>query len=146
LCERNKENQFVTIWFGKLNFTSGKLTYVNAGHNPPLIKRDNGNFEYLNDDPNLVVGIMEDMPYEKHEITLNKGDTIFLYTDGITDANDIDENFYGEKRLKETINKHKNAKPMDIINEINTDIDRFCESQEQYDDMTMLVVKYEGVN
>lgn len=146
LCERNNENQFVTIWFGKLNISTGKLTYVNAGHNPPLIKRGDGNFEYLNDDPNLVVGIMEDMPYEKHEITLNNGDTLFLYTDGITDANDADENFYGEDHLKDVMNKHKNDVPMSIINEINSDIDRFCETQEQYDDMTMLVVKYEGAN
>lgn len=146
LCERNNENQFVTIWFGKLNLSSGKLTYVNAGHNPPLIQKDNGNFEYLSDDPNLVIGVMEEMPYESHEITLNKGDTIFLYTDGVTDANDADENFYGEERLKKAINKYKNEDPMNIINEINSDIDRFCENQEQYDDMTMLVVKYEGAD
>ena len=142
--ERNDEELFVTIWLGKLNFKTGKLSYVNAGHNQPLVKHDSNNFEYLKTHPNLVIGGMEDIQYNEHEINLNAGDMIFLYTDGVTEANDNYNGFYGENRLKETINNNKNKKLNDIINEITEDIDKFCNNSEQYDDITMLIIKYNG--
>jgi sigma-B regulation protein RsbU (phosphoserine phosphatase) len=142
--ERNDEDLFVTIWLGKLNLKTGKLSYVNAGHNQPLIKQDSNNFEYMKTHPNLVIGGMEGIEYNEHEINLNAGDMIFLYTDGITEANDNYNGFYGENRLKETINENKNKKLNDIINEITEDIDKFCNNSEQYDDITMLIIKYNG--
>ena len=142
--ERNDEELFVTIWLGKLNLKTGKLSYVNAGHNQPLVKHDSNNFEYLKTHPNLVIGGMEDIQYNEHEINLNAGDMIFLYTDGVTEANDNYNGFYGENRLKETINENKNKKLNDIINEITKDIDKFCNNSEQYDDITMLIIKYNG--
>ena len=142
--ERNDEELFVTIWLGKLNFKTGKLSYVNAGHNQPLVKHDSNNFEYLKTHPNLVIGGIEDIQYNEHEINLNAGDMIFLYTDGVTEANDNYNGFYGENRLKETINNNKNKKLNDIINEITEDIDKFCNNSEQYDDITMLIIKYNG--
>ena len=143
-CERNEETLFVTTWIARLNLKTGKLSYVNAGHNPPLVKMNDENFRYLDEEPDLVIGIMENMDYVEHEMTLNKGDMIFLYTDGVTDANDIDERLYGEKRLKNAINRHKDSELTDIINEIKKDIERFCNTQEQFDDMTMLIIKYNG--
>ena len=77
-------------------------------------------------------------------MTLNKGDIIFLYTDGVTDANYSTERLYGEKRLKNAINRHKDSELTDIVNEIKKDIERFCNTQEQFDDMTMLIIKYNG--
>ena len=142
--ERNDEELFVTIWLGKLNLKTGKLSYVNAGHNQPLIKQDSNNFEYMKTHPNLVLGGMEGIQYNEHEINLNAGDMIFLYTDGVTEANDNYNGFYGENRLKETINENKNKKLNDIINEITKDIDKFCNNSEQYDDITMLIIKYNG--
>ena len=142
--ERNDEELFVTIWLGKLNLKTGKLSYVNAGHNQPLIKQDSNNFEYMKTHPNLVLGGMEGIQYNEHEINLNAGDMIFLYTDGVTEANDNYNGFYGENRLKETINNNKNKKLNDIINEITEDIDKFCNNSEQYDDITMLIIKYNG--
>lgn len=142
--ERNKEELFVTVWLGKLNLKTGKLSYVNAGHSQPLIKQDSGNFEYLNTRPNLVIGGMEGIKYQEHEIDLNAGDMIFLYTDGITEANDNYNEFYGESRLREIINKNKNEKLSDIIVEVNNDIDSFCNNSEQFDDTTMMIIKYEG--
>ncbi|WP_405309069.1 SpoIIE family protein phosphatase [Methanobrevibacter sp.] len=142
--ERNDEDLFVTIWLGKLNLKTGKLSYVNAGHNQPLVKHDSPNFEYMKTHPNLVIGGMEGIPYNEHEINLNAGDMIFLYTDGVTEANDDYNGFYGENRLKETINENKNKKLKDIINEITKDIDKFCNNSEQYDDITMLIIKYNG--
>ena len=141
--ERNDEELFVTTWIGKLNLKSGKLSYVNAGHNQPLIKHDTSDFEYLNTHPNLVIGGMKDIKYSEHEINLDAGDMIFLYTDGVTEANDNYNEFYGEDRLKEIINENKNEKLSDIITEINKDINMFCNNN-QFDDTTMLIIKYNG--
>ncbi|WP_407412770.1 SpoIIE family protein phosphatase [Methanobrevibacter sp.] len=142
--ERNDEELFVTTWLGKLNLKTGKLSYVNAGHNQPLIKHDTDDFEYLDTHPNLVIGGMEGIHYNEHEIDLNAGDMIFLYTDGVTEANDNYNGFYGENRLKEIINENKNKKLNDIINEITKDINKFCNNSEQFDDTTMLIIKYNG--
>lgn len=142
--ERNNEDLFVTTWLGKLNLKTGKLSYVNAGHNQPLIKHDANNFEYMQTRPNLVMGGMEGIQYNEHEINLNTGDMIFLYTDGVTEANDNFNGFYGKNRLKEIINENKDKKLKDIINEITEDIDKFCNNSEQYDDTTMLIIKYNG--
>lgn len=141
--ERNKEELFVTVWLGKLNLKTGKLSYVNAGHSQPLVKHYSNNFEYLDTRPNLVIGGMEDIKYREYEIDLNAGDMIFLYTDGITEANDNYNEFYGENRLKEIINKNKNEKLNDIIVEVNNDIDKFCNKKELFDDTTMMIIKYD---
>jgi sigma-B regulation protein RsbU (phosphoserine phosphatase) len=143
-CERNEENLFITSWIGKLDLDKGKLTYVNAGHNPPLIKQNNEEFEYLNSSANLVLGLMEEMPYEEYKLNLNYGDMIFLYTDGLTEANDNYKEFYGEERLKAILNKHKDEKLSEIINEIIKDLSKFCNNQEQFDDITMLLLRYTG--
>jgi sigma-B regulation protein RsbU (phosphoserine phosphatase) len=173
LCERNDGELFVTSWFGKLNLKTGKLTFVNAGHNPPLIKQnmdyenreeetnpDNENgideykdnnasnkskdFEYLNIRPNLVLGGMEGIQYKEHELNLKTGDILFLYTDGITEANSNYNGFYGEDRLKETINKYGNESLDRIIENIKNDVYEFCRDENQFDDMTMLILKYNG--
>ena len=141
--ERNDEELFVTAWIGKLNLKSGKLSYVNAGHEQPLVKHDTPNFEYLDTRQNLVIGGMENIQYREHEIDLNAGDMIFLYTDGITEANDNYDEFYGKTRLKETINKNKNKNISDILDEINNDIAKFC-NNEKFDDTTMMIIKYNG--
>lgn len=142
--ERNDEELFVTIWIGKLNLKSGKLSYVNAGHNQPLIKHDSTDFKYMDTHPNLVIGGMEDIQYIEHEINLNAGDMIFLYTDGVTEANDNYNEFYGENRLKEIINANKNETLSEIINEINRDVNKFCNNSKQFDDTTMMIIKYHG--
>jgi len=140
LCEGNSETLFVTCWLGKLNTKTGKLSYVNAGHNPPLVKNGDG-FEYLNSSPDLVLAAMEDMPYETHEIQLNSNDSIFLYTDGVTEANDNYNGFYGDERLKNILDEHQNDDLNTIIDCVKKDIDEFCNSQEQFDDTTMIIVR-----
>ena len=140
-CERNDEDLFVTSWIGQLNLKTGKLVYVNAGHNPPLIRQNNGDFEYLNSSPNFVIGGFDGIPYEQYEMDLNPGDTIFLYTDGITEANDHYGGFYGEDRLKDVLNQNKNDKLSEIIDKINQDIAEFCNYHDPFDDSTMLITK-----
>lgn len=143
-CIRNDNDLFVTSLFGKLNLKSGKLIFVNAGHNPPLIKQKNKDFEYLHMEPNFVLGEIEDIPYRESEIDLTPGDMIFLYTDGVTEANDNYESFYGENRLKNTLNNYKNEKLENIVENVKNDLYQFCDSGNQFDDITMLIIKYKG--
>lgn len=136
LCENNSESMFITSWLGIYNKTTCKLTFSNAGHNPPLIK-ENGEFRYLDIDSGIVLGIMEDFEYVKEEITLS--DALVLYTDGITDANNKENEMYGENRLLNFFNKFKlNKNPLTPLLE---DITKFTEGSEQFDDMTLLYLK-----
>ena len=141
LYEENVENHFVTCWLGKINMKSNELSFVNAGHNSPLIKLNNNDFEYMNIKPGLVLAAMKDTDYKTHIIPFKKEDTIFLYTDGVTEANDDYKEFYGGERLKNIINKHKNDNVNDIIESIEEDVKEFCNYEEQFDDTTMFIIR-----
>ena len=145
-CERNDEGLFATTFYGKLNFKSGKLSFVNAGHNPPLVKNNanKNNFEYLNIKPNFVLGEIDIIEYEKEELIMNPGDIIFLYSDGIIDANKDFQGFYGEDRLRQTLNNSKDKSLKEIIEGIKDDVYAFCKREDQFDGMTMLIIKYTG--
>lgn len=141
LCKGNAESLFVTSWIGKLNTKTGELTFVNAGHNPPLIKRNNGDFEYIKTNAELFLACMEDIPYKTETIKMNPGDALFLYTDGVTEANDDYNGFYGDLRLKDILNKHKNDDLEKIITSVENDIDEFCNHNDPFDDTTMFIIK-----
>ena len=143
-CQRNEENLFITSWFGKLNIKTGKLSFVNAGHEKPLIKEKNNNFEYLDINPNFVLGVRDKMTYDDQELTLNPGDSIFLYTDGVPDANNNYNGFFGRDRLKETVNKYENENPNEMLEKINNEVYEHCNNENQFDDMTMLIIRYNG--
>ena len=136
LYENNSEVMFITLWLGIYNRNTHKLTFANAGHNPPLIKQDNS-FEFLKLDEGLVLGIMEDFEFKNEEIILDC--ELVAYTDGITDANNKDNKMYGEERLIDFFNNHKNDN--DPIKPLLEDIDSFIDGQEQFDDMTLLYLK-----
>ena len=141
LSEENVENHFVTCWLGKINLKTYELSFVNAGHNPPLIKLNGNDFDYMEQESGLVLAAMGDMPYKTHTIQLAKGDTIFLYTDGVTEANDNYKEFYGEEKLKNIINKHKYDNVNTIIKSIEEDVKEFCNYEEQFDDITMFIIR-----
>lgn len=144
LCENNGELMFVTAFFGKIDLNNGVMTYVNAGHTPPLLKHDFGIFEYINVKNNCILGIIPNADFEKQEMKLNRKDILFAYTDGVTEAMDSYGNLYGMKRLKEILNKD-NMKQVDIygmIPMVRKDIDNFCKDEKQTDDITMLTFKY----
>lgn len=144
LCDNNDAEMFVTAWLGVLDTQTGVLTYVNAGHNPPLVKCNNGGFEYLRTRPNFILAGMKGTRYKKHETTLEAGDEIFVYTDGVTEAADSENNLYGEGRLKAVLSSsHKTAK--DLCKIVRTDITEFVKGAEQSDDITMLCVKLNGL-
>ena len=142
LCENNESGMFVTAWIGKFDISTGKLSYANAGHNPPIIVHGDSGCEYLKTRPGFVLAGMEGMKYKVNEITLNKGDRIFLYTDGVTEATDSNETLYGEERLHSYIDKNKNTSAEALLSGLKEDIDRFVGDAPQFDDITMLVFDY----
>ena len=144
LCENNDAEMFVTGWMGILNLETGIIEYANAGHNPPLVRKKNGNFEYLKTRPGFVLGGMEGVRYKKNEFQLEPGDEIFLYTDGVTEATNKYDALYSEERLQNFMNSIRNADCETLCRMIRSDIDRFVGMAPQFDDITMLSLQYKG--
>lgn len=142
LCESNESGMFVTAWMGILDIKTGKLSYANAGHNPPLIMKANGDFEYLRSRAGFVLAGMEGVRYRVNELQLGAGDRIFLYTDGVTEATDAHEQLYGEDRLLEYMNKNKTTGEIELLTGLKANIDEFVGEAPQFDDITMLVFDY----
>ena len=142
LCENNESGMFVTAWMGILDVKSGKLQYSNAGHNPPVIKRADGTIEYLKSRAGFVLAGMEGVRYRVNELQFEEGDRIFLYTDGVTEATDINNQLYGEERLLNFMGKHSTLDGATLLPSLKADIDEFVGEAPQFDDITMLVFDY----
>ncbi len=141
----NAAEMFVTAWMGKLNLKTGLLEYVNAGHNPPLIKRGNGEFEYIRTAPNFVLAGMEGTHYSLRRTTLKKGDVLFLYTDGVSEACNSKGEFYGEKRLRELLSADSaSLTPSALIQKVACSLESFVGEAPASDDVTMLCVEFKG--
>ena len=145
LCENNEAGMFVTAWMGVLDLKTGLLQFANAGHNPPLLRRADGVFEYLKVRSGLLLAGVEGAPYRKTELTLMPGDQIFLYTDGVTEATNQDERLYGEERLLRFLNEHRGASPGELCGLVKEDVDRFVGEALQFDDITMMGVRLKAV-
>ncbi len=146
LCENNDAGMFVTAFMGVLNFTDGNFVYVNAGHNAPLIRKSSGGFEWLKARPGFVLAGMEGIKYRQAELTLQKGDIFFTYTDGVTEAQNPLKALYSDKRLIDTLNR-ENTKELsveELVQYIHKDVDAFASGAEQADDITLLALKYIG--
>lgn len=147
LSEQNDECLFVTVFLGILDLDTGVLEFSNAGHNPPLINRANEKeFSYLELPKGFVLAGMPGMKFKKAEIRLNYGDTLFIYTDGVTEAMNINGNLYSEKRLETTLselNEDDRSAEL-IIKEVRKDIATHVLDAEQSDDITMLSIRYKG--
>ncbi len=144
LCDGNDAGLFVTAWMGVLEITSGKLTYVNAGHNPPLIKRANGEFEYLRERTGFVLAGMDGIKYRQNNLELYPGDRIFLYTDGVTESTNEHEELYGEERLQHFLNNHETGNTEEVLDSLRKDLRDFSNEAPQFDDITMLLLDYKG--
>ena len=138
LCEGNDADLFVTAWLGILDLETGVLTYVNAGHNPPLLKTGDGGFEYLRCKPALVLAGMEMTKYTQSQLQMKPQDSLFLYTDGVTEATNTKNELYGEERLKNFINAHAQDGVVEKLQGLKQDIDAFVGEAPQFDDITML--------
>ena len=145
LCENNRANMFVTAFLGVIDLETGVFSFCNAGHNPPLISRQGGDYTWLKSKAYLVLGGMEDIAYREQEIFFEPGDRLFLYTDGITEATNSAQELYSEDRLLQTINQLPRDIPIgDLMLSVKKDVDSFAAGAEQADDMTMLVLEYLG--
>jgi len=141
LCEGNEAELFVTAWMGLLEIATGKFIYVNAGHNPPLLKRADGKFEYLKSRPGFVLAGMESTRYRHNEMDLCAGDVLYLYTDGVTEATDPDHNLFGEERLRSVLNANANMPVAELLPTVRREIDAFVKEAPQFDDITMLALR-----
>lgn len=144
LCESNEAGMFVTAWFGVLNLLTGKVAFVNAGHNPPLVRHKDSTFDYLKSKPSFVIAGMEGMKYRRNEIFLSPGDEIYLYTDGVTEATDSENRLYGEERLVRFLNTLHGLSGEEICHAVKADVADFVGDAPQFDDITMLYLKYNG--
>ena len=142
LCENNESGMFVTAWMGILDLTTGNVQFANAGHNPPLIKRTDGSFEYLKTRAGFVLAGMEGVRYRVGELTLNPGDRLFLYTDGVPEATNVDNKLYGEDRLLTFMNQNASMEATDLLPALKANIDEFVGEAPQFDDITMLMFDY----
>ena len=146
ICENNKRGFFITMFAGIVDVETGKASFINCGHNPPLIRHENGDYRYLEIDSNIVLGVFDSAEYNIFEGYLNPGDTICVYTDGITEAINVYDEQFGEDRLLETINTFKDEDVKTIQLGIKSKVKEFAEGVAQSDDMTMVTFRYNGKN
>ncbi|MBR4304331.1 MAG: SpoIIE family protein phosphatase [Clostridia bacterium] len=142
LCENNEADMFVTSWMGILDLETGHIKYANAGHNPPLLKRADGSFEYLRARAGFVLAGIEGFRYRVNELDLKPGDRLFLYTDGVPEATNTESTLYGEDRLLAFMNRNATAEATELLPALKADIDEFVGEAPQFDDITMLMFDY----
>ena len=143
LCENNESSMFVTAWMGIIDITTGNMQFANAGHNPPLLKRADGSFAYLKTRAGFVLAGMEGIRYRAGELTLGPGDRLFLYTDGVTEATNVENELYGEDRLQAFMNRNEAMEATALLPALKADIDAFVGEAPQFDDITMLIFDYQ---
>lgn len=142
LSENNESNMFCTAFMGVLDLESGKMEYCNAGHNAPVLITPDGKVSYMNVVPNLPLGLFEKFPYDGQECMLEKGTSLFLYTDGVTEAESITKELYSDDRLPKLLETVKTANPLEIIEAVKKDVKIHAKGAEQSDDMTMMCFNY----
>jgi serine phosphatase RsbU (regulator of sigma subunit)/anti-sigma regulatory factor (Ser/Thr protein kinase) len=145
LCENNEAGMFVTAWMGVLDLETGLIRYANAGHNPPVVRHKDGTYEYLKGRANFVLAGMEGVRYKEQQLQLQQGDEIYLYTDGVTEAHDINKQLFGEERLLVSLNETDGMAVDEICRKVKADVDAFQGEAEQFDDITMLCVRLNEV-
>ncbi|MBO7662737.1 MAG: SpoIIE family protein phosphatase [Clostridia bacterium] len=144
LCEGNDEEFFVTVWMGILELSTGKGWAVNAGHEHPVIRRNNGLFELVVYRHSPAVAVMPGINFRQHEFQLNPGDTLFVYTDGVPEATNAQGELYGNERMLRALNKKPDAESLELMRTLRSDIDAFVGDAPQFDDITMLMLQYMG--
>ena len=142
LCENNESGMFVTAWMGILDLQTGNVKFANAGHNPPILKRVDGSFEYLKTRAGFVLAGMEGVNYRIGEFTFNEGDRLFLYTDGVPEATNVENKLYGEERLLTFMNENASMEATELLPALKENIDNFVGEAPQFDDITMLIFDY----
>ncbi len=145
LVPGNESCTFVTLFFGILNLSNGELIYTNAGHNAPLLLRSDGTAEYFPESNSTIVGIDAEARYRESTVMLSPGEIIFLYTDGITEASSSDEELFTEERLEREITAFPRNSMESLVKSMQERIERFSEGMPQTDDITILALRYFGL-
>jgi hypothetical protein len=138
-CANTSSGRFVTLFYGELDVATGRLTYVNAGHNPPFLLRADGRMERL-EPTAMVLGVMADAPMAAQEAQIGPADRLVLFTDGLSEAFNAKEEEYGETRLADSVGRSRTLPPPAAIDSLTTDVLRFCGTVPLRDDMTLMLV------
>ncbi|MGN0337154.1 MAG: SpoIIE family protein phosphatase [Lachnospiraceae bacterium] len=141
LCEGNEEGMFVTAWMGVVTISTGEFEFVNAGHNPQLLM-NNDTYDWIHAQPGFVLAGLEGIPYSSEKLKLKHGARIFLYTDGVTEAQNASEELFGEERLLESLQRNGHLPLQQMLEAVRADIDTFAGEAEQFDDITMLAFEF----
>lgn len=144
LAKRNRLNMFVTVWAGIIDLRTGHIEFASAGHNPPVVRHNDGSVEFIPSKAGLVMAAMEDTVYKPQSYEMKKDDTLFLYTDGVTEATNSENKLFGDDRLLETIKKSGDLDTANTCTFVKKEIDKFVQDAPQFDDITMLTVKFNG--
>ena len=144
LGEDNPECMFVTVFLAVLNLCTGELEFTNAGHNPPLIRKASGEVEVVGDLHGPVAGVMPGEDYGQSTLQLESGDVLLVFTDGVTEAMDVDKNLYGDDRLFDVMKAVPDSSAQAVVNSVNESVEAFAVGTEQADDITMIAVQYNG--
>ena len=141
LFEGNTTCMFVTMWVGILDYETGHLEYVNAGHNPPLLLREGSGWQWLKNRSGLPLGLLSGGTYKTHTLDIQPGDKIFVYSDGVTEAMDVDRHLYGEERLESQLNANCSEHPEALVKAVRSDVAEYAQDAEQSDDITILALE-----
>lgn len=144
LGDDNPECMFVTIFLGVVDLRTGEVAFTNAGHNPPLVRRASGVVDVIDERHGPVAGIMPGEDYGEGVISLAPGDTLLVFTDGVTEAMDVDEQLYGDERLLDVVRQCPDSAAQTIVDLVNASVEDFASGAEQADDITMIAVQYNG--
>jgi sigma-B regulation protein RsbU (phosphoserine phosphatase) len=145
LCEGNAEDMFVTAWIGIIELSTGHMQWCDAGHEIPYLIHGDGSIEKIMPErKKLPLAAIEDTGYVSNELDLNRGDMIFLYTDGVPEACDMNDELYGIRRLEQALSSEYRADPETLLKAIRSDVDGFVGEAPQFDDLTMLCIQYRG--
>ncbi len=144
LCTNNEAQMFVTVWLGILDLKTGRLSAANAGHEYPALRYPDQEFELYKDKHGFVIGGMEGLRYTEYEMTLTPGTTIFVYTDGLPEATNKNNELFGTERVMAALNEEPDASPQKVLLNIKNAVNQFVEGAEQFDDLTMLCLEYKG--
>ena len=144
LCSENPHMMFVTVWLAVVEISTGKGVACNAGHEHPAVRRAGGMFELVKYKHDRPAGFVPDTVYHSREFELKPGDSLLVYTDGVPEANNPQTELFGEERMMETLNRYADAEPEELIRRIYEAVASFADGTDQFDDITMLAVKYHG--
>lgn len=151
LSEGNDHNMFCTMFLGIMDLDTGHVDFCNAGHNAPIVRRLDSksgvDVHFTNPKVNLAVGVFPDFPYEKEEVVLKPGEAIFLYTDGVTEAENTEKRLFGDAATQEALadaRKHNCRTAKEFVDHVYKILQEYAEGAEQSDDITMVVVEYKG--